>query len=317
MHSQACSEMSWTVGAKQCKAQSVQCCGCMFSSSHGGLSAAGPARRCWRRWRCGCCRRWRPCCRTWRRTPGSTCPGPSPPPPCSRSVPQPQLRMSVVVHCCNCSLFSLAGGEFESLAGQAWPALSVDGCHVGSYPQLLNQGSCFRLQAGWQQPEAEWASLSEEDAGTFRSLLAIRTEVNQVTNNSLLSRDTGSSGRSAADCKHHLRPRLQVLALLPPTAGWDSGHSAADCKHILCPRLQMLALLSPPAGRDCCASALIQLRGWGFSGCNAPKCHGDPRPCPSTPCIKPYVPSPAGAGEGAGGAAAGRGAGGAHPAVRG
>ena len=63
---------------------------------------------------------------------------------------------------------------------QAWPALSVVGCYVGSYPQPLAKASCSRLQAGWQQPEAEWASLSAEDAATFRSLLAIRTEVNQV-----------------------------------------------------------------------------------------------------------------------------------------
>jgi hypothetical protein len=81
---------------------------------------------------------------------------------------------------------------FASLAGQAWPAQSAKGCHVGSCPQPVTQGSCSHLQAGWQQPEAEWASLSAEDAATFRSLLAIRTEVNQVINNPLLRWGTDS-----------------------------------------------------------------------------------------------------------------------------
>ena len=36
------------------------------------------------------------------------------------------------------------------------------------------------LQAGWQTPPPEWRSLPAEEADTFRSLLAIRAEVNQV-----------------------------------------------------------------------------------------------------------------------------------------
>ena len=64
------------------------------------------------------------------------------------------------------------------------------------------------FQAGWQGPQADWSSLSEQDQADCRALLAVRAETNQVLRS--------GSGLMSMHCSF-ARTRFQN--------GW---HAAAD-----------------------------------------------------------------------------------------
>ena len=71
------------------------------------------------------------------------------------------------------------------------------------------------FQAGWQAPQADWSSLSEQDQADCRALLAVRAETNQVrcTGPDLVSWLVGRSSQQQADLRLYGFGCDQVSAL--------------------------------------------------------------------------------------------------------
>ena len=107
--------------------------------------------------------------------------------------------MTKCCRACQTVMAHVVDGLTRAVAPVA-PHLAEDAWQNLPFPQP--KASVF--QAGWRAPPGEWGSLSEQDLGACRALLAVRAETSQVCSklggSRLFGEQQGSRGRGVVAC---------------------------------------------------------------------------------------------------------------------